>query len=79
MIISGASEVGALPSQEKAPLNSSSLEYCFCQTVSNDFISISWERVETPLQEGKIQKEGQQSPIIAITDTKVQFKYEAFN
>lgn len=70
MIISGAAEVGVFPWQEKAPLNSSSLEYCFCQTVSNDFISISCGEERNSFAGGKSQKEGKQSPIIGITDTR---------
>lgn len=38
--VSNASEVIALPLQEKTLFNSSSWEHCFCQTASNDCISI---------------------------------------
>lgn len=38
--VCNASEVIAFPLQEKTVFNSSSLGHCFCQTASNDCISI---------------------------------------
>lgn len=49
--VSNASEVTEVPLQEESLFNSSSLEHCFCQTASNDSISIFSRAVDTALDQ----------------------------